>query len=187
MGPRRKPLDETALMGRVARGDVVAFETLFRHYAPKLARFLARTTRRPHLIDEILNDTMMIVWRKAGTFNRRSRVSTWIVGIALRRRLKALERSDDAVAFDPDEIATPPELGPEDQLLRREGGTRLRNALRSLSHEHRTVIELTYFEGRSYREIAAITGCPVDTVKTRMFYARRRLKALLAERGEAAA
>ena len=181
------PPDELALIGRVARGDAVAFEALFRRYAPRLTRFLARTTRRPHLIDEILNDTMMVVWRKAGTFDRTSKVSTWIVGIALRRRLKALERNDDAIGFDPDELATPTESGPEGQLLRQELRARLHHALRSLSPEQRAVVELTYFEGCSYREIAAIVGCPVDTVKTRMFHARRRLKRLLAESQERAA
>jgi RNA polymerase sigma-70 factor (ECF subfamily) len=181
------PRDEVALIGQVARGDTVAFEALFRRYAPRLTRFLARTTRRPHLIDEILNDTMMVVWRKAGTFDRTSKVSTWIVGIALRRRLKALERADDAIGSDPDEIPTAAESGPESQLLRQELQARLSRALRSLSPEHRMVVELTYFEGCTYREIAAIAGCPVDTVKTRMFHARRRLKQLLADAGERAA
>ena len=185
--PTSAPPDEVALVGQVARGDMAAFETLFRRYYPRLTRFLERTTRRPHLIDEILNDTMLVVWRKADTFNRGSKVSTWILGIASRRRLKALERSDDAIAFDPDEIGTTAESGPEGQLLRQEIRTRLSRALNSLSAEQRTVVELTHYEGLTYREIAAITGCPIDTVKTRMFHARRRLKALLAERGKEAA
>ena len=180
------PPDEEALLGRVDRGDIVAFETLFRRYYPRLRRFLERMTRRPQLVDEILNDTMLVVWRKAGTFNRRSKVSTWILGIALRRSLKALARADDVIAFDPDEFALPEEAGPEGQLLQHELRTRLSEALRALSAEHRTVVELTC-EGYTYREIAARVGCPVDTVKTRMFHARRRLKALLAARGEEAA
>ena len=131
---------------------------------------------------------MLVVWRKAGTFDRCSKVSTWIIGIALRRRLKALERAgDDVPMVDPDQIASPAAFGPENRLLEQDLRTRLARALEALSPEHRTVIQLTYFEGCSYREIAAITGCPVDTVKTRMFHARRRLKALLDERGKAVA
>jgi RNA polymerase sigma-70 factor (ECF subfamily) len=141
-------------------------------------------TRRPHLVEEIVNDTMLVVWFKANTFNLRSKVSTWIIGIALRKSLKALERADDAIAFDPDSVVSPAESGPEGQLLRQELRTRLIDALASLSPEHRAVIELTFFEGHTYREIAAIAGCPVNTVKTRMFYARRALKASLADRGE---
>ena len=179
--------DEIALIGQVAGGDMTAFETLFRRYYPRLRRFIEHKTRRPQLVDEILNDTMLVVWRKAGTFNLRSKLSTWIIGIGLRRSLKALERVDDAMDFDLDAAASPAESGPEAQLLRQELRTQLSRALMSLSQEHRTVIELTYYEGCTYREIASIVGCPVDTVKTRMFHARRRLKSLLAERGQEAA
>ena len=179
--------DEIALIGQVAGGDMPAFETLFRRYYPRLRRFIEQKTQRPQLVDEVLNDTMLVVWRKACTYNLRSKLSTWIIGIALRRSLKALERVDDAIEFDVDAAASPPDPGPEAQLLRRELRTELSRALMSLSPEHRAVIELTYYEGCSYREIAAIVGCPVDTVKTRMFHARRRLKALLTERGQEAA
>ena len=93
-------------MSRVALGDVAAFDALFRRYAPRLIRFLGRTTRVAHLIDEIVNDTMLVVWRKARTFNRRSKVSTWILGIASRRRLKALRTGEDCPgAVDVDEMA----------------------------------------------------------------------------------
>jgi RNA polymerase sigma-70 factor (ECF subfamily) len=181
------PQDEAALVRQVVRGDVTAFEVLFRRYYPRLRRFLEQMTRRPQLVDEILNDTMLVVWRKAATFNQRSKVSTWIIGIALRRSLKAIERFDEPIDFDPDAATTPAESGPEEQLLRLETRARLSNALRSLSTEQRTVVELTYFEGCTYREIAAIVGCPVDTVKTRMFHARRSVTALLESRGEEAA
>jgi RNA polymerase sigma factor (sigma-70 family) len=179
--------DEIALIGQVAGGDMTAFETLFRRYYPRLRRFIEQKTRRPQLVDEVLNDTMLVVWRKAGTFNLRSKLSTWIIGIALRRSLKALENVDDAIDFDLDAAASPVESGPEAQLLRQELRTQLSRALMSLSQEHRVVIELTYYEGCTYREIASIVGCPVDTVKTRMFHARRRLKSLLADRGKEAA
>jgi len=179
--------DEVSLIGEVSRGSMVAFETLWRSYYPRLKRFVEQIARRPQLVEEIVNDTMLVVWRKANTFSLRSKVSTWIIGIALRKSLKALERADDAIDFDADSVASPAESGPEVQFLRQELRTRLIQALTSLSPEHRAVIELTYFEGHTYPEIAAITGCPVNTVKTRMFYARRQLKALLADRGEEAA
>jgi RNA polymerase sigma-70 factor (ECF subfamily) len=180
-------LDEASLIAQVSSGDMAAFETLWRSYHPRLKRFVEQITRRPHLVEEIINDTMLVVWRKANAFSLRSKVSTWIIGIALRKSLKALERTEDPIDFDPDVVASPAESGPEAQFLRQELRTRLIRALSSLSPEHRTVIELTYFEGRSYREIAAITGCPVNTVKTRMFHTRRQLRALLADRGEEAA
>jgi len=180
----RPPLDEVSLIDQVSSGDIAAFETLWRSYYPRLKRFAEQITRRPHLVEEIVNDTMLVVWFKANTFNLRSRVSTWIIGIALRKSLKALERADDAIAFDPDAVASPAESGPEGQLVRQELRTRLIHALASLSPEHRAVIELTFFEGHTYREIAAITGCPVNTVKTRMFYVLRSTRGALVDCGE---
>jgi len=181
-------LDEVALVHRVAGRDHAAFEALYREYYPRLKRFVDRVAREPQLVEEIVDDTMFVVWRKAHTFNRSSKVSTWIIGIASRRRLKALERlGDDAAVVELDEVASPAECGPEGQLLRQDLRRRLSHALDSLSAEQRRVVELTYFEGRTYREIAAITGCPVDTVKTRMFHARRRLKVLLSDHRREAA
>jgi RNA polymerase sigma factor (sigma-70 family) len=174
--------DEVALVGRVACGAVAAFDSLFRRYAPRVVRFLERRMRAREVIDEIVNDTMLVVWRKAGTFNRASRVSTWILGIASRRRLKALERSNDRVsAVDVAEIEIATESGPEARLVADDARRRLIAAIDALPDEQRSVVVLTYFEGRTYPEIARIVGCPVNTVKTRMFHARRRLKTLLAE------
>ena len=178
---------DVALLDRVARGDLSAFESLFRRYCPRLRRFIGRRAWRPQLIDEILNDTMFVVWRKAGTFDAHSRASTWILGIALRRALKAIERSERALALDSRELQVPAEPGPEEHFSRAELRARLDRALKRLSPEHRAVIEMTYFEGHSCREIATIIGCPVDTVKTRMFHARRRLKVLLGDSEEDAA
>jgi len=174
------------LIDRVAEGDVAAFNALFRRYGPRLRRFLGRLTRRHHLIDEVLNDTMLAIWLKAGTFDMRSKVSTWVFGIALRRGLKAVERSTRLTALDLEETQTS-SPGPEEHASRKELRARLDRALKALSPEHRAVVELSYFEGHSYREIASMVGCPADTVKTRMFHARRRLRALLADQREDAA
>ncbi|HEX3633448.1 MAG TPA: sigma-70 family RNA polymerase sigma factor [Casimicrobiaceae bacterium] len=179
--------DDAALVGQIATGDIPAFEALYRSYYPRLTRFLEQMTRRPQLTDEILNDTMLIVWRKAATFDLSSKVSTWIIGIALRRGLKALARADDARDSAPDDVAASAEPGPEAQLLRRELRKQLGRALMSLPVEQRAVVELSFYHGYTYREIATIVDCPVDTVKTRMFHARRRLKVLLAEHREEAA
>jgi RNA polymerase sigma factor (sigma-70 family) len=174
------PQDEVALVSRVAQGDGAAFDALFRRYAPRLIRFLGPTTRGAHLIDEIVNDTMFVVWRKARTFNGCSKVSTWILGIASRRRLKTLQRVDDRIGnVDIDELAAPVECGPEGQFIRQDLQRRLRDAIDALPAEQRRVVMLTYFDGCTYAEIAAIVGCPVNTVKTRMFHARRRLRVLL--------
>jgi RNA polymerase sigma-70 factor (ECF subfamily) len=167
-------------MVRVAGRDGAAFEALYRAYHPRLRRFLERLTRRPQLVEEILDDTMLVVWRKAATYDVRARVSTWIFGIAFRRALKALKRVDEAVEFDADRVADTRSASPESGVLARETRDSLALALDALSPEHRVVIELTYYQGYSCAEIACVLQCPVNTVKTRMFHARRRLRVLLA-------
>ena len=185
----RRPGDvppDAELLERVAHGDTGAFESLFRRYRPRLRRYLGLRTRHAELLDEMVNDTMLVVWRRAGSFNLRSRASTWIIGIAFRIGLKASH-----VRSVPDELASEATAVCGDESERHvahiELRARLSDALRSLSPEQRVVIELAYFKGLSCREIAQVVGCPVDTVKTRMFHARRRLKVLLAHLAEDAA
>jgi len=175
------------LLHRVAHGDIGAFESLFRRYRPRLRRYLDTRTRRPELVDEIVNDTMLVVWRRAGSFDLRSCVSTWIIGIAHRVGLKAAGAARPPPEEDAGERAAPPEDVPEHRAAQRELRSNLADALRSLSPDQRVVIELAYFEGLSCREIAGMVGCPTDTVKTRMFHARRRLRVLLAHLAEDAA
>ena len=170
-------ISEGALMQQVAVARMDAFESLYRLYHPRLVRFIERMTRRPALIEEVLDDTMLVVWRKAHTYNPDARVSTWIFAIAYRMALKALRGVDDAVEFE--EPADAVAAGPEFTFQRQELQTRIERAMDGLSAEHRAVIELTYYFGYSCGEVARIMDCPVDTVKTRMFYARRRLKTLL--------
>jgi len=167
------------LVSRVAKGDIAAFEALYRGFYPRLRRFLERMTRRPQLVDEIVNDTMLVVWRKAASYDFTSTVSTWIFAIAFRKALKALKATDDPVDADVDARPNPDGEGPDAILSARETRAMLITALGSLSAEQRAVVELTYFHGCGYREIASIMECPVDTVKTRMFHARRKLRLLL--------
>lgn len=174
---------EAGLIARIAAGDLAAFETLYRLYHPRLTRFLDRMTRRPGMVEELLNDTMMVVWRRAGSYNGRSKVSTWVFGIAYRKALKALRRLDEAVDHEADEPCAPDDE-PERHLGRRQVHALLMRALQGLSAEHRAVVDLTYFHGMGYREISQVVDCPVDTVKTRMFHARRRLRLLLGGRLE---
>jgi len=178
-------LDEVRLMGLVAIEDVGAFETLYRAYYPRLTRFLRGMLRQTSLVDEVLDDTMLVAWRKAHTWDGTSQLSTWLFAIAYRQALKALRRSDLAMAAT-DDPPIPQEAEPDGELQHEQLRAYLGAALGTLSVEHRAVMELTYYQGYSCREIAEIMGCPVATVKTRMFYARLKLRALLGQRGEQA-
>jgi len=172
--------DETRLLGRIAAGDVRAFEELYRAYHPRLTRFLTTMTGRAQIVEEVLDDTMMVVWEKPQSYAGASKLSTWIFAIAYRKALKALRRHDEPMEDDLAETRPSPEPRPDQQLERRQTQAVLIGALGELTADHRAVVDLAYFHEASYREIAEIMDCPVDTVKTRMFHARRRLRARLA-------
>lgn len=179
------PDREAELLARIGQGDRRAFEALYKAYYRRLTRFLDKITRQPQLIEEILDDTMFAVWQGAARFHGASRASTWIFGIAYNVAMKAIGRERrHASQESADELPTDAvHEGPEADLIARESEQMLTALLGGLSPEHRAVIELTYYFGYSYAEIASIVDCPVDTVKTRMFYARRKLRVLLEARG----
>jgi RNA polymerase sigma factor (sigma-70 family) len=170
---------DRALVRLVAAGDRLAFDHLFRAYRPRLERFLGQLTRAPQLLDELIDDTMLVVWRRAGTFNNSSRVSTWIFAIAHRHAFKTLRRSSAQGSSQIDEASAATDNEPERNLIDKQQRDLVRTALATLPSEQRVVVELTYYHGCAYREIAQIVGCPVDTVKTRMFHARRKLRLAL--------
>jgi RNA polymerase sigma factor (sigma-70 family) len=171
---------DAELIARIRERDVRAFEQLYRKYFGRLSRFLMNLIHRPQLVEEVLNDTMMVVWNKPDAFAGSSKLSTWIFGIAYRKAMKALRRWDQAVE-DPDlDLRVSEEPPPDQEAGMQQIQARLATAINGLSADHRAVVDLTYFQGFAYAEIADIVGCPVDTVKTRMFHARRHLKRMLA-------
>lgn len=176
-------LDENVLLRRVCGGDRLAFQALYRSYFSRLARFLDRMTRNVPLVEEIINDTMMVVWQKAATFDGSCKLSTWIFAIAYRQALKALRGLD--VPLEPQEDQ-PGEVGaePEHALAARQLQRGVSRALDALPMEQRMVVSLTYYHGMAYQEIADTMGCPVNTVKTRMFHARQKLKDMLSDHME---
>jgi len=169
---------ERELLERIATRDRDAMHEFYLLYYRRLARFLRRLTRHHDLVDEIVNDTFVVVWQKAGDFRGDSRVSTWIMGIAYRRGLgllRAKYRADERMV-----LPTTEDQQPRDPVAEQTGlAELLARALESLSPDHRAVLELTYYLGHSCSEIAAIMDCPVNTVKTRMFHARNKLRMLI--------
>lgn len=175
-GRRSRPESDLELLARIREGDRGAFEQLYRLYHPRLTRFLQSLIRRPTIVEEVLNDTMMVVWTKPDSFHGASKLSTWIYGIAYRKAMKGLRQQPEAVEDKDAERRVSLEDGPEDSSGRARVHELLIKAMAELTEAHRAVVDLTYFHELGYREIAEILECPVDTVKTRMFHARRHLK-----------
>ena len=171
---------EVELIARVARQDRRAFEELYNLYHRRLARFLTRLTRRYDLAEEIINDTFWVVWRGARDFRGESLPSTWILGIAYRKARNAFRSAARARAR---ENLSPPSfpLTTEEPARAEELRDWLNHALSELPVEQRLAVELCYELGHSCEEIAKIMGCPVNTVKTRLFHARAKLQKRLPE------
>ena len=168
---------EVASLRAVAAGDSGQFEALYRSLHPRLFRFVLRVLGRLELVDDVISETMLAVWRGARAFRAESRAATWVFGIAYRKALQALRRSGHDMADDHAVVATEP--SPEE--CTGVDGVRhaIRCALASLPSDQRAAIDLTFFHGYSCEEVASILGCPIGTVKSRMFLARARLRPLL--------
>ena len=171
---------ELVLLERIGRGDRSAFEALYRIYHPRLTRFLLRLVRRPQLVEEALNDTLLVVWQKPESFHGNSKLSTWIFAIAYRKAMKALGRFDDPREDPQAEERASGDQGPEEDSAAFRRRDLLARAMDELSPAHRAVVDLTYYHELDYNEIARILACPVGTVKTRMFHARRQLRRIIA-------
>ncbi len=174
---------ERSLIAETAAGDEQAFEQLYQIYFDRLFQFILHTTRRQDCIEEIINDVMYVVWEKASTYDQVCRPSTWILGIAYLKSLNCAKqnqiREDRSVELN-DELDYFPDRGAH-LFSQLETSNWLEVAFDKLSTEQRAVVELTYYQGLHYSEISEIMQCPENTVKTRMFYARKILAEVLPE------
>lgn len=180
---RDAPHDDL-LIQRIATGDSVAMQALYGRHHVRVFRFLLRFVRDESQAEELVSEVFLEVWRQAPRFERRSSVSTWLLGVARFKALSATRRRreaslDDAYA----ESVEDPEDTPEVALQKKDKGNALRECLRCLSADHREIIDLVYYHEKSVLEVAEILDVPAATVKTRMFHARRKLSEILKRAG----
>lgn len=169
---------DECLLAAVARGDHAAFAQLYRRLQPPLQRFARRALRDGEAVDDVVAETLLVIWRTAARFRGGSRVTTWAFGIAWRQAMHARRSARPApIRIDGD---APSEDDPQaDRLDRGIRRRALRQALATLPVEQRRALELCGLEGRSCEAVAALQDCPVGTVKSRLFHARLKLKPLL--------
>jgi RNA polymerase sigma-70 factor (ECF subfamily) len=172
------------LIRQIAAGDRTAMRTLFARHQVKVFRFVMRIVADAALAEDVVSETFFDVWRNASRYEGRAAVSTWLIGIARHRALDAARRRPTE-SLESDAARNVVDLGsdPEAELGRQDTGAALRRALAALSREHAEIIDLVYYQEKSIREIVALLGIPENTVKTRMFYARKRLAGLVAAEG----
>lgn len=164
---------ELALMRRIARQDRDAITELYRIYHARLFKFIFRLTHSYTAADELVNDIMLAIWRSAPAFRGDSKVSTWIFGIAYRQAMRRVRRRQITLShLDPDQV-------PSDDRRDMETEDWVRRGLDALPAAQQLTMVLVFYLGLSYAETAELTDCPINTVKTRMFHARRKLREYL--------
>lgn len=181
----RRERSENALLARVAKRDREALAQIYVRFQRPLFSYLFHLLGQKELAEDVLQEVLMIVWQKAHTFQGTAPAARWIFGIAHHQAFKALRRDASALFVDLEAALDLPdaEAEPESDLLRRTTRAEIAAALACLTPEHREVLELAFFQDFACKEIAAIVGIPLGTVKSRLSYARRALKAALLRNG----
>lgn len=177
-------LEDRALIKRIAGGDRLAMQVLFARHQTRVFRFVLRLVRREAVAEDVISEVFLDVWRQAHAFEDRSSVTTWLLGIARNKALSALrkrseEELDDEHAGAIADLADTPEVA----LQKKNKAEVMQRCIQGLSRDHREIIDLVYYHDQSVQEVSMILGIPENTVKTRMFYARKRLSELLKAAG----
>jgi RNA polymerase sigma-70 factor, ECF subfamily len=176
----RDASSDVILVNRIAAGDKLAMQALFARHRTPLYRWLLRFVDNETLAEDLLSEVFLDVWRQAGRFEGRSLVSTWLLSIARFKAISARRRRTDAELDEKIQTTVAdPANDPEAALQEKNRGELLRQALTRVSREHRQIVDLVYYHEKSIEECAQILGIPAATVKTRMFYARKKLAELV--------
>jgi RNA polymerase sigma-70 factor (ECF subfamily) len=177
--------EERALLKVIAAGDAKALERLFARAQTRVFRFLMRMVKNQAIAEELLNEVFLSVWQNAHRYEGRSEPMTWMLSIAHNKAISALRKRTEVLGVV-DEAAQ--DLVAEDDTpdiaaQKQDKSAKIRSCIAELSEDHRTVLDLVYYQEQSVAEVAEILGIPENTVKTRMFYARKKLSELLLARG----
>ena len=179
-------LSDEVLLELISQGDQQAFSQLYLRYQPRLVKYCARVLRddvaqAADLVDEAMFD----VWRSAEHFAGRSKPSTWMYSIARNKVISWLRKTSEVSLEDESilDAMVDPNANPHEELAMDDMKQQLLRLMDQLTDEHREVLKLTYFEEKSVKEVADLLDISENTVKTRMFYARKRLAQLLEKAG----
>jgi RNA polymerase sigma-70 factor (ECF subfamily) len=175
---------DEVLIGRIANGDRLAMQVLYARHHVRVFRFVVRLVRNESTAEDLISEVFLDIWRQAGRFEGRSSVSTWMLAIARFKALSALRRRPNEELDEDSHVAI--EDGSDDPqvaLEKKDKSALIRKCLEGLSTQHREIIDLVYYHDKSVEEVAQVVGIPENTVKTRMFYARKRLGELLKAAG----
>ena len=179
----RETTDES-LVASIAQGDKRALRTLYGRHHVRVFRFALRFLNDESMAEDMVSEVFLDVWRQAERFEGRSKVSTWLLAMARNKALSVLRRrSTEELGEEVAEFIEDPADGPEVSMQKQQQASMLQECLTQLSPAHREIVDLVYYHGKTIEEVVEIIGVPVSTVKTRMFYARKRIGELMSAKG----
>ena len=175
-----EPASDNELLTRLAKGDQRAMPLLFARHRTRIFRFVLRRVRSEAVAEELVNEVFLAVWQQAGRFEGKSSASTWMLSIAHNKAVSSLRKRRDEALDDTAAAAIPDGADSAETTLAKAGkGSALRACLDRLPDEQRMVMDLVYYHEQSVKEVAQVLSIPEATVKTRMFYARKKLSEML--------
>ena len=181
--PKQRDHSDEALIEKIAAGNRLAMQVLFARHHVRVYRFVLRLVGNDAVAEDVTSEVFLSVWRQAHRFQARSAVTTWILAISRYKALAELRHRTAAPIDEECEETSDPADDPEVAFQNKHRSEILQRCLTRLSREHREIIDLVYYHEKSVQEVAEILGIPGNTVKTRMFYARRKLSELLEAQG----
>jgi RNA polymerase sigma-70 factor (ECF subfamily) len=175
---------DEALIASIAQGDKRALQTLYGRHNVRVYRFALRFLNDEAMAEDMVSEVFFDVWRQAERFEARSKVSTWLLAMARNKALSVLRRrSTEELDEEVAEFVEDPSDNPEVSMQKKQQTSLLQECLTQLSPAHRQIVDLVYYHGKTIEEVVEIIGVPVNTVKTRMFYARKRIGELIIAKG----
>jgi RNA polymerase sigma-70 factor (ECF subfamily) len=175
---------DEALISAIAAGDQRAMHSLYVRHSVRVYRFVLRLTNNSSLAEDLVSEVFIDVWRDARGFKAKSQVSTWLLAIARNKALSAMRARLDQQLDDETAMSIPDPADDAETIMNERGRSAIvQRCLSQLSPLHREVLDLVYYHEKSLEDIARIVGTPENTVKTRVFYARRRMGNLLKAAG----
>jgi RNA polymerase sigma-70 factor, ECF subfamily len=171
-----KPSGDIALINRIAGQEDAALHEFYALYGQRMMAYAWRLTQDQAMAEDVVQDSLVAVWRSAGRFRGEGRVIAWLLGIVHHTAMKALRHPHAPLSELVIETLAAPDPLPEAQVEAEERAAWVRRGLQSLTLNHRAVLELVFYHGLSLAEVADVCGCPVGTVKSRLNYARRYLR-----------
>jgi RNA polymerase sigma-70 factor (ECF subfamily) len=176
--------DDRQLLERIAARDQTALRALYARHQGRVFRFVLRLVRQEAIAEELTNEVFLEAWRNAGTFEGKASASTWLLSIAHHRAVSSLRKRRE-VAWNEETAAEIADTDDDPEVVAQKAdkSVQLRRAMDQLSPEHREIIDLVYYHEMSIAEVSEVVRIPENTVKTRMFYARKRLSEILKTAG----